>query len=81
MAGFPVCDSARGALAYGHDDTLVPPNAQAIPIATKWESAKRTNHAVWLQITANSGHNVTVHTLNNTYLDRFLRDVRTRLIH
>jgi acetyl esterase/lipase len=67
-------------MAYGALDTLVPPSRQAIPLARTWASLKGKN-AVWVEILGNTGHNVSVDTLNNTYFDRFLAGVLNGSIH
>jgi acetyl esterase/lipase len=67
-------------MAYGARDMLVPPSQQAVPLARAWASLKGRN-AVWVQILANTGHNVSVDSLNNTYLDRFLSGVVSGAIH
>jgi acetyl esterase/lipase len=59
-------------MAYGGSDTLVPPKLQAIPLAKRWANAKHNARAVWLQVVAAAGHNLSVHDVNNRYLDEFL---------
>ena len=67
-------------MAFGAQDTLVPPKTQAVPIATKWAAAKPTSGSVWLQIIGNAGHNISVDKLNVKYFDLFLAGVVARSI-
>lgn len=67
-------------MAYGAQDTLVPPSQQAVPLARTWAAIKGWR-AVWVEVLANTGHNVSADKLNNTHFDRFLAGVVDGSIH
>jgi acetyl esterase/lipase len=61
-------------MAYGAADTVAPPTAQAIPLARAWAAATSAD-AVWLEVLARRGHNISLAALNDRALDQFLDDV------